>query len=404
MRVEEDLRGTEHSEPAARPGSILQAIREARSNSPLVLLDDLDLLSDGDPDLEGAVLEALDPSHNSSFRDRYLGVPFDLSHALFVVTACLPDDIPDQLWERVEIVELAGYTEQVKLAIARAHTWPQAIEACGISEYAPRVTDAAIRRIIRDHTREAGLSELSDVLEGICRQFALRASRGGRQDFTVNARNLESLLGPPTYSEAVKAKEPQVGAATGLAWTESGGALLPIEALLMPGEGRVTLTGMLGEVMQESVAAALSYVRFRATALGIPLELFQASDIHVHFPEGAIPKDGPSAGITVATTLASLLSGRAIRQDVAMTGEISLRGAVLPIGGLREKVLAADRAGIRHVILPKGNESDHAHVPKEIRARQHPHLVSHVDEVFRIALRGSRRKRAPKHAKRSSSR
>ena len=231
VRVEADLRGTPHSEPASRPGYLLEVVREAGCSNPLVLFDDFDLLGDGDADLEGAALEALDPSRNSRFLDRYLGVPFDLSDALFVVTACTSDDIPDQLWERVEVVELAGYTEKVKLEIARTHTWPQTIEACGIGEYRPRITDAAIRRIIRDYTREAGLSELSDVLEGICRQFAVRASRGGQQNFTVNARNLESLLGPPTYTEALKAKQPQVGAATGLAWTEGGGALLPIEAL-----------------------------------------------------------------------------------------------------------------------------------------------------------------------------
>lgn len=394
IRDEADLRGTPHSEPVARPGEILEALRQAGARNPVLLFDDLDLLDGRGTDLTSAILGALDPSRNFRFRDHYLGVPFDLSGALFVVTACIADDIPNQLWDRVEAIELSGYTERVKVAIARAHTWPQAIEAGGIEAYSPRITDAAIRRIIRQYTREAGLRELSDMLEAICRQFAVQASRGGRPRLAVNARNLESFLGPPSYIEALGAKQPQIGAATGLAWTESGGDLLPIEALLMPGEGRMILTGLLGEVMQESVAAALSYVRSRAADLGIPVEVFQASDIHVHFPEGAIPKDGPSGGIAVATTIASLLSRRGVRQDVAMTGEISLRGAVLPIGGLREKILAAERAGIRHVILPKGNASDYESVPREIRGRVRPHLVSNAEEVFQVALRPAKRRRA----------
>jgi len=401
VRDEADVLGMPLTEPLARPGNILEAIKQAGAINPILLVDDFDLLEEND--LIGAVLQGLDPARNAKFGDRYLGVPFDLSRALFIVTASIVDDIPEQIWPRVDVVELPGYTDQVKLAIARNHTWPQVIKASGLDDFSPKITDAAIQRIIRDYTREAGLAELRERLETICRAYALRAAQGPRSRLKVTIRNLESLLGPAIYARELRAKEGLVGCATGLAWTESGGDLLPIESLLMSGEGRTILTGLLGEVMQESVAAALSYVRYRAEALKIPRQVFQESDIHIHFPEGAIPKDGPSAGITVATILASLLSGRPVRQDVAMTGELTLQGTVLPIGGLREKMLAADRAGIRHVIVPKGNASEYATVPKEVQARQHTHFVSHVDEVFKIALRSARSSRSKARTARSRS-
>jgi ATP-dependent Lon protease len=284
------------------------------------------------------------------------------------------------------IIELPGYTEGVKIAIARERVWPQVVAEIGLPERQVRLTNAALRSIIRLYTREAGVHELQNKLETIGRRLAVQMETGRKRSLSVNTKNLEKYLGKPVYAKGRAARGPEVGAATGLAWTETGGNLLPIEALLMPGDGKTLITGLLGEVMQESVKAALSYVRSRADEIGIPENSLKKKDLHVHFPEGAIPKDGPSAGIAVATAIASLLSGRAVRSDISMTGEISLRGWVLPIGGLREKVLAAYRAGITHVILPKGNESDLIDVPRDVLEKMHPHLVEEVSEVFGIAL------------------
>ncbi len=381
-----EIRGRPRTDAAARPGRILDGLREAGVRNPVILIDEINRLEPGGGGPMLALLEALDPTRNRRFHDYYLGVPFDLSDVLFIITAGFDEEIPETLSSFTHIIALSGYTEGIKMAIARERVWPQVLEEHGLSNRDVRLTNAALRTIIRRYTMEAGIRELKTQLETVCRRVAVKKATGGIRLLSVNTKNLEKYLGKPIYPEGQILGEPQVGAATGLAWTETGGNLLPIEALLMPGGGNTLLTGLLGEVMQESVTAALSYVRSRAEELGIPRDALQNKDLHVHFPEGAIPKDGPSAGIAVATAIASLLSGRPVRQDIAMTGEISLRGWILPVGGIREKVLAAFRAGIMHVLLPKGNESDLAEVPRDVLGKMHPHLVEEVSEVIKVAL------------------
>ena len=393
---EAEIRGQLRTNAAARPGRILDGMRQVEARNPVILIDDLDRLEAGFGDPELAILEVLDPARNCRFYDLYLGVPFDLSDVLFVVTAKVAEELPEALWDFMHVIELSGYTEGVKMAIVRERVWPSVLEEHGLSGYSIRLTNAAVRRIIQRYTREAGVHALKIHLETICRRVAVKVASGRSGRLSISTRNLEKYLGKPFYTEE-NTHGSWIGVATGLAWTETGGNILTIEALLMPGEGTTLVTGLLGEVMQESVRIALSYVRSRAEELGIPEERLKGTDIHVHFPEGAIPKDGPSAGIAVATAIASLLSRRPVRQDVAMTGEISLRGWILPVGGIREKVLAAYRAGIRHVILPRGNESDLMEVPKDVLSKMHPHWVEEVVEVFRIALekkpaRGNRRR------------
>lgn len=383
---ESEIRGESRASAAARPGRILNAIQKAGVNNPVILFDEIDWLEAGVGDPMLAIIEALDPTRNCHFYDQYLGVPFDLSKVLFIVTANLEAEIPQALFDLMYPITLAGYTEGVKMAIARERIWPHVLEEHGLPPRAVRITNAALRRIIREYTMEAGVHSLQLQLETICRRVAVKMANAKPHHVTVNTKNLEKYVGAPVYTESPVERDPQVGAAVGLAWTETGGNLLPVEALLMPGDGKTLLTGMLGEVMQESVTAAFSYVRSRADELGIPAEALVKKDLHIHFPEGAIPKDGPSAGVVVATAIASLLSGRPVRQDVAMTGEISLRGWIYPIGGLREKVLAAYRAGITHVVLPKGNESDLSEVPPDVLSKMHVHLVAQVSEVFGIAL------------------
>ena len=385
------IRGIRWREVAARPGRVLDAMRHSGARNPVILIDDIHRL---DGDLVAPMLEVLDPARNSRFIDHYLGAPFDLSQALFVLTANVEEELPERLWEYVDVVTLSGYTNSVKLAIAVQYVWPAILKQHGLTARDLHVTRAAVRRIISAYTREAGIRELSNHLERICRQVALKIAIQGNQRFSVNVRNLKDYLGRPPFGGPGTEGKPLIGAVMGLAWTETGGDLLPVEALLMPGSGKAILTGLLGEVLQESVQAALSYVRSHATELEIPPEILQENDLHVHFPEGAIPKDGPSAGIAVATTIASLLANRPVSPDIAMTGEISLQGRVLPVGGIQEKVLAAYRAGIREVILPKANESDVAEVPPEVRRKVRITLVGEVLEVFRVALgkkSGSRR-------------
>jgi ATP-dependent Lon protease len=387
---EREISGQPRTGVAARPGRILDGLRKAGVRNPVLLIDELDRLEYAEPLL--AIMEAVDPARNKRFVDHYLGVPFDLSQVLFIIIANIEDDIPFALWDLMHIVELSGYTERLKMAIGMERVWPQVVREHGLTDRDVRLTSAALRKIIRSYTREAGVRTMKRQLEKICRRVAVKiTTRGGRR-LSIGIRNVEEYLGKPPYSEQWLALVPEIGVATGLAWTEAGGALLPIEALLMPGGGKTLLTGLLGEVMQESVSAALSYVRSRAEELQIPQDALHKKDLHVHFPEGAIPKDGPSAGVAVATTIASLLSKRPVRHDVAMTGEISLRGWVLPVGGVREKVLAAYRAGIKHVILPKGNEGDLVQVPREVLRKIHVHLVGEVDEVFKLTLE---KKQAP---------
>jgi len=313
---------------------------------------------------------------------------------LFIITANVEEEMPLALFDYMHTISLSGYTEGVKMAIARERVWPTVVVDHGLSARDVRLTNAALRTIIRRYTREAGVHELTRRLEAICRRVSVQIATRGSHRQSINTKNLEHYLGKPVFPAGREDVEPEIGTAIGLAWTETGGNLLPVEALLMPGEGATLLTGLLGEVMQESVQTALSCVRARAEELGIPADALKGKDLHVHFPEAAIPKDGPSAGIVVATTIASQFSGRPVRHDVAMTGEISLRGWVYPVGGIREKVLAAYRAGITHVILPKGNESDLTDVPPDVLSKMHPHLVTEVSEVFEIALLKKRRTKA----------
>jgi ATP-dependent Lon protease len=391
IRDEAELRGKSRHEVGWRPGRILDGLREAGALNPLFLIEDIDRL-EADADAMLALIEALDPDRRRHFRDDYLGVPFDLSGVLFAISASIEEEIPEALRAFTFMIELSGYTERIKLDIARHIIWPRLIDEYGLAGSGVRMTTAGIRQIVRLYTREAGVLQLEERFRAICRRLAVQVTSGRGRRLTVGAQNLQEYLGKPVYVPVPTARAPQIGAAMGLAWTDEGGDLLPIEALKMRGTGIITLTGLLGEVMEESVEAALSYVRSRADELGIAADPLQETDLHVHFPEGAIPKDGPSAGITVATAIASLLANRPVRMDVAMTGEISLRGQVLPVGAVREKALAALRAGIRHVILPRGNESEVAEIPAEIRSGLQIHLVSEVSEVFQIALRRPRRR------------
>ena len=355
--------------------------------NPVILIDEIGRFQPSTGNTVLALLDALDRTRNKRFIDHYVGVPFDLSDVLFVITGNIVEEIPDTLADFVFVIELSGYTERIKLAIAKEYIWSQVVEDHGLDKRRVRLTSAALRRIIRDYTRETGVHQLTVQLQTVCRRLAVKVASNKSRRLSVDARNLESYLGKPIYrSEDEVARGPQVGSATGLAWTEAGGVLLPVEALLMPGTGYTNITGLLGEVMEESVEAALSYVRSRSKELKIPPDIFSKMDLHVHFPEGAIPKDGPSAGIAAATAIASLLTGRPVRDDIAMTGEISLRGRVLPVGGVREKLLAAYRAGIKHIILPRGNESDLVEVPKEVRSKMRVHLVDEALEVFALAL------------------
>jgi ATP-dependent Lon protease len=384
---EQEIHGYPRIDATARPGHILDGLSKAGVRNPVILIDEIDRLEPGEGEPMLALLEALDPARNNRFRDYYLGVPFDLSPVLFIITGNIAEEIPSALLDFVYIIELAGYTEPVKAAIAKEYIWPQVVEDHGLTRAEVRMTSAALRRIISNYTREAGVRDLTKKLQAVCRRAAVKVATNKHRRLSIDVRSLEGYLGKPVYqTDDQVGRGPQVGTATGLAWTEAGGALLPVEALLMPGAGYTTVTGLLGEVMEESVEAAISYVRSRADELKIPADIFKKMDLHVHFPEGAIPKDGPSAGIAAATTIASLVSNRPVRDDVAMTGEISLQGRVLPVGGIREKVLAAYRAGLRQVIVPRGNESDLDEVPREVRAKMRFHLVGEVAEVLRIAL------------------
>jgi ATP-dependent Lon protease len=387
VRDEAEIRGHRRTYVGAMPGRIIQEIKRCASNNPLVMLDEMDKLGTdfrGDP--ASALLEVLDPAQNNTFTDHYLDVAFDLSHVFFIATANMQDTIPGPLRDRMEIIELPGYTEHEKLEIAKRYLLPRQLVENGIPKEAIRMTDAAIREIIRSYTREAGVRNLERELGSICRGMARKIAEGETKTEVVTDETIPDFLGPPRYRWELAAEEDEVGVATGLAATAAGGDVLFVEATAIPGKGRLILTGKLGDVMQESAQAALTYARSRASALNIPLDAFDRNDIHIHVPAGAIPKDGPSAGVTMATALVSALTRRRIRKDVAMTGEITLRGKVLPVGAVRDKVLAAHRAGSTCVIIPAENESDLIDVPEEVRRDLQVALVEHVDQVLATAL------------------
>jgi ATP-dependent Lon protease len=387
VRDEAEIRGHRRTYIGALPGRIMQAIRRVESNNAVFMLDEVDKMGTdfrGDP--SSALLEVLDPEQNREFRDHYLDVPFDLSQVMFITTANLLSPIPGPLRDRMEILMLSGYTEGEKARIAQGYLIPRQRRENGLRPDEIEFADEALRQIIRDYTREAGVRSLERVIGRVCRKLATQVAEGTVEDTTViEVDDLYEYLGRPQFYPETAERTEIPGVATGLGWTPAGGDIMFFEATRMPGGKGFTVTGKLGEVMKESAYAARSYVRAKAEELGIPSEIFQKSDIHVHVPSGAIPKDGPSAGVTIATTLVSLLTGRCVRDDVGMTGEITLRGQVLPVGGIKEKVLAAHRAGLEKVILPKRNEKDLDDVPEEVRNEIEFVLVDRVDQVFKAA-------------------
>ena len=384
---EAEIRGHRRTYVGSMPGRIIKGLREAGTRNPVFLLDEIDKMSSdfrGDP--ASAMLEVLDPEQNKHFSDHYLEIPFDLSEVLFITTANVYYSIPRPLLDRMEVITLPGYTTEEKMVIAREFLIPKQLLDHGLTEKHIEFTRPAISTIISRYTSEAGVRNLERSIAGVCRKVAREVVKGKTRRMTIAPGRLDDLLGPPRYKPDEGHKEPLVGVANGLAWTEVGGVLLTIEVITMPGKGNLNLTGQMGDVMQESARAALSYARSNAEALGIPVDFRDKLDLHIHIPKGAIPKDGPSAGISMALAIISALSQRPIRSDVALTGEITLRGRVLPIGGLKEKVLAAHRIGIRTILLPEDNEADLTEIPADIRKRLIFKLVKTMDEVIAEAL------------------
>ena len=396
LHDEAEIRGHRRTYVGAMPGRIIQALQQAGTNNPLIMLDEIDKVGAdfrGDP--SSALLEVLDPEQNNSFRDNYLGVTFDLSNAMFMTTANILDTVQPALRDRMEVIRLAGYTEEEKLEIARRHLIPKQIEENGIASKNLHISKRALSSVIQQYTQEAGLRQLEREIGRVCRKVARRIAEGKSEAVRVTPKNLHEYLGAPKVFPEEILKKDQVGVATGLAWTAVGGDVLFIEALRMKGKGQLVLTGQLGEVMRESAQAAYSYAKSRARELEIPEEDFERYDMHIHIPEGAIPKDGPSAGITLATAMVSSLAQRPVRKDVAMTGEITLRGNVLPVGGVKEKVLAARRARVSKVILPHLNRRDMDEIPKELFGEMQFVFVENVREVFREALKEKATQPAP---------
>ncbi len=388
VRDEAEIRGHRRTYVGALPGRIIQGLKQCGTNNPVFMMDEVDKIGTdfrGDP--AAALLEVLDPEQNALFTDHYLNLSFDLSKVMFITTANLTDPIPSALKDRMEIIELAGYTEEEKLAIAQRFLLPRQIKENGLSGKRIRIGQQALGKIISEYTLEAGLRNLEREIATICRKVARRVAEGQEGTFTITCANLHRYLGVPKYLPELEQDFHEVGVATGLAWTQVGGEVLYVEASTMKGKGDLTLTGQLGDVMQESAKAALTYARSHAKALGIRGRFYQEADIHLHVPAGAIPKDGPSAGVTMATALVSTLTGRPVSRDVAMTGEITLRGRVLPVGGLKEKALAALRANVRKVVIPEKNKKDLADIPPHIKRKLTLVPVSHMDEVLKLALR-----------------
>jgi ATP-dependent Lon protease len=390
VRDEAEIRGHRRTYVGALPGRIIQGLRKAGTHNPVFMLDEIDKVGmdfRGDP--SSALLEVLDPEQNYSFSDHYLEVPFDLSRVMFITTGNVLDTIPPALRDRMEVLELPGYTEEEKLMIAKGHLIPEQIEAHGLTAAQLQFDDDALRLIIRSHTREAGVRNLERQIAAVCRGVAKEVAAGRGAPTAIRPENIAQYLGPEKFVPELAARTWGPGLATGLAWTPTGGDIIFIEAARMPGKGTLTLTGQLGDVMKESATAALSYVRAHAADLGIDGEYFGRTDIHIHVPAGAIPKDGPSAGVAMLVSLSSLVTGRQVRKEVAMTGEITLRGDVLPVGGIKEKVLAASRAGVKEVILPQMNEKDLVDVPPQVREKLKFHPVRAMPEALELALERS---------------
>ena len=384
---EAEIRGHRKTYVGAMPGRIIAAIKQADSCNPLLLLDEIDKLGNdqrGDP--ASALLEVLDAEQNSTFRDHFLEVPFDLSDVLFITTANTLDTIPKPLLDRMEVIELTSYTDEEKVRIAKRHLIPKEFKRHGLSRTQVRLSDEAIRTLIRGYTRESGVRILERQIAALCRKAAMRIVSGDVKSVTITESNLEKLLGIPRYHPDHLPQTEQVGVVNGLAWTSVGGELLEVEAAVVAGTGKVELTGNLGDVMKESAQAALTYIRSRASQLGVEPDFYKTKDIHIHFPEGAVPKDGPSAGIAITTAMVSALTGTPVRRELAMTGEVTLRGRVLAIGGLKEKTMAAYRSGIRTVLLPKDNEKDLEEIDQTVRAGLRFVPVEQVDQVLAEAL------------------
>ncbi len=387
VRDEAEIRGHRRTYVGALPGRIIQGVKQAGSNNPVFMLDEIDKVGAdfrGDP--SAALLEVLDPEQNHTFSDHYLNLPFDLSNVLFICTANLLDPVPAALADRMEVIQLSGYTNEEKLEIARKYLIPRQLEDNGISTKHLELSDDAVLRIIAEYTKEAGLRNLEREIASICRKVARKVAEGKKELTRITRANIHSFLGAPKFLPEAEQEHHEIGVATGLAWTSTGGEVLYVEASLSKGRGNLTLTGQLGDVMKESAQAAVSYARAHAAKLSIEEDFYQKLDIHIHVPAGAIPKDGPSAGITMATALISALTKRPVSRDVAMTGEITLRGRVLPIGGLKEKCLAAFRAGIKTVIVPDRNKKDLDEIPKPLRRKLHWVIAENMSDVLQIAL------------------
>jgi ATP-dependent Lon protease len=388
MRDEAEIRGHRRTYIGALPGRILQGLKNVRTNNPIFMMDEIDKVGAdyrGDP--SSALLEVLDPEQNSTFSDHYLNLPFDLSKVMFITTANMSDTIPGPLLDRMEVIRLSGYTLEEKMVIAKRYLLPRQIKENGIKPGQIRLDDKTMKLIVSQYTHEAGVRNLERELGKICRKLARKIAEGGKGPYTISANTLDKYLGPPKFlpdAELITAGHP--GLVVGLAWTEVGGELLHIETTIMPGKGKLILTGQLGDVMKESAQAALSYCRSRSKDLGVSSTYFDEIDIHIHVPAGAIPKDGPSAGITMATALYSAIVGKSVKKGLAMTGEVTLRGRVLPIGGLKEKALAALRSGITKVIIPIENQKDLVEIPEELRKKITFFPAKDMDTVIELAL------------------
>jgi ATP-dependent Lon protease len=387
IRDEAEIRGHRRTYIGAMPGRILQGLKQAGTNNPVFMMDEIDKLgSDFRGDPSSALLEALDPEQNSAFSDHYLNLPFDLSNVVFILTANIIDTIPSALLDRMEVIQLSGYTEEEKKIIAEKFLFPRQIKENGLRPRQLSVSSAALKQIILEYTSEAGLRNLEREIGSLCRKVARKIAEGKKGTFLITRKNLEKYLGVPKYIPEMDKEDSQVGLSTGLAWTQAGGEVLYVETSLIGGKGDLIITGQVGEVMQESARAALSYARANLSSLGVDTNIFENLDLHIHVPAGAIPKDGPSAGTAIATSLISVLTNKPVNNEIAITGEITIRGRILPIGGLKEKALGAIRGGIKTVLLPYKNRRDLSEIPSNIKRRLKFILVKHMDEVLQIAL------------------